>query len=223
MWEWCKWLPGYLWDWEKNLPRAWTTLQVVVPTGTPRKSWDTPAGISPRAAEEGALATIDEALRAVLKENLKKSCPQPGSRPAETQDFSITWEGPQSQETEEGGMLFLNPLQTPERITIQWQSLSSGEGRAEPHPSLVLTPITGKNSRKDLMVLPLGSYLNHWTITQVIAVFGSISNILDSPLGLHCHICVCNATSSSSQSLCKRGKLLDPIAFLSQSHVPTPS
>lgn len=114
-------------------------------------------------------------------------------------------------------------FRTPEGITIQWHSLSSGEERAEPYPSLVLTPITGKNSRKDLMVLPLGSCLNHWTITQVIAVFGSISNILDSPLGLHCHICVCNATSSSSQSLCKRGKLLDPTAFLSQSHAPTPS
>lgn len=82
--------PRLSWDWEKILPGVWTTLQVVLPAGTPRKEWVTPAGISLRAAEEGALATMDGALCAALKEDLQNSCPPPGNRPAETQGSSIT-------------------------------------------------------------------------------------------------------------------------------------
>lgn len=111
---------------------------------------------------------------------------------------------------------FQTPFQTPERITIQWYSLSSGETRAEPHPCLVLTPIIGKNSREDADGSTSASWvncLNHWTITQVVAISGNISNILDNPLVLHCHIYVCNATSSSSQSLCKKGKLLASLSI----------
>lgn len=52
------------------------------------------------------------------KKDLQNSCPCLG-RPAETQDSSITSEGSLSQETKEGPFLFLTPLQTPERITIQ--------------------------------------------------------------------------------------------------------
>lgn len=88
------------------------------PSRDTRKEWVTPAGISLRAAEEGALATMDGALCAALKEDLQSSCPPPGSRPAETQGSSITWEGPQPQKIEEGALLFSHPLQTPERITI---------------------------------------------------------------------------------------------------------
>lgn len=54
----------------------------VVPAGTPRKPPHTSTGTSPRAAEQGALATVAEALSAVLKGELQKSCPCPGSRPA---------------------------------------------------------------------------------------------------------------------------------------------
>lgn len=68
---------------------------------------------------------------------------------AETQDSSITWEGPCSQGTEEGVLLLLFPHQTPESVAVQRAPPSTGGGRAEPHPSLVLTPITRKNSRGD--------------------------------------------------------------------------
>lgn len=62
----------------------------VFPAGMPRKSVDTPAGISPRAAEEGAQATMDEALCAVWKEDLQSSCPCPGNRSAGLPHSSAT-------------------------------------------------------------------------------------------------------------------------------------
>jgi len=53
----------------------------VVPAWTLRKPPDTPTGASPRAAEQGPLATMAEALSAVVKGDLQKSCPCPRSSP----------------------------------------------------------------------------------------------------------------------------------------------
>lgn len=105
-------------------------------------------GHSPQLLHGTKLGRSKRSLTLPPERGISGLCSQGCRGSAEIRDLSITWEGPCLQETEEGALLLLFPLQAPESITIQWSPLSSGEGRAEPHPNLVLSPIIGKTSRE---------------------------------------------------------------------------
>lgn len=61
----------------RDLTWGLDNLTGVIPAGTPRKPPDTPAGTSPKAAEQVALAALAEALNAVLEGRPPKKPPLP--------------------------------------------------------------------------------------------------------------------------------------------------
>lgn len=80
----------------------------------------------PSFAPQRGTGTVSPAVRVEKQEEpdptsrkgISGLCSQYCQGRTETQDSSITWEGPCSQGTEEGTLLFLFPLQGPESIAI---------------------------------------------------------------------------------------------------------